>query len=1066
MENSPLFNSSIPFTNEKLNLLENTVMMMYSNQPAESSQATMLLERLKDQADFWMMTDSVLYTSNNIQTKLFCLMAIKSAVETKWNILPEKQKVGIKTFIVDYVYKVVQAQSNKDQRVCLGKANSILVEIIKKEWDSGWTSAISDLVNSSLQNQEICENNFHILKELSQEIFEFSKHRMTSTHISILKQKFAKEFESVYKICDFVLKGYLKDPNTVKISLLRSCLETLNAFLSWMPLVYVFLTDLIEGILVKLVTDKRVYLLCLKCLEEIVSIDFKDEDQETQLKVRNKLVLFMSEFLKQMLKIQPTTRSFQTERELKTKSNVSMAELNQFDMFCCSLSQILGTFLKTNMIWMEENTNPETLAPNNVIDILQLSLTYMINLTEVQETQLFKLNCDFWHYYSNYLNQYKLDIFGNQSNNINQQVLVLNNNPTIQIRRKIHNENKIMHQALVHMLLRVPKPEEVLITIDENGIPRKETQRFAQTTQLYKIIKDIFRNYAKVSWVYFKEILKYKLSRQFDGSEWSFDNMNSFCWAVGTLSETLSLEEEKFFLIYFLRNLLQMCERKKDLESKSIIASNIMHLVSQFTRFLVLNNDFLKTVLNKLLEFMKNSYKGVKEMACNIFLKICKQCKQHLVKQPINKKNPSAPPLPPFVITFVSEVENHTQTLDTFQRIQLYEAAGHMISAIPNSENQIQILIQLMGRMEQVWQQMMNGLSNLKNFMNEQILVEICFYLRVNERLADCIGKPYSVYFNRSFNQIDKLYQGFYQLIQNEISNNGTSALDFFSVKKFRAVRRDLLNLLKTFVKSFSNDQAEFVTNYGDLIMFMLNCYCSEVPELREPEVILFMAESVNALREQMEGVLSQMMSSVLDSVLPMITQDFSSYPEHRTNFFIFIQAMVNRCFQVFFSVEESQFKTVIDCVIWAIKHELPTIYEIGLSTLVCILRCLSDNPNFAEQFYKHYFISILSDTLFVLTDGLHSNGFNLQCQILFILFRELTRLTVPLVPDAKGMDNKTAVFQFMVNTMSQNFGNLAQNDHQRLLTAAFENLSEFKNFKQSMRDYLVSLNLFTLQSQ
>ena len=1066
MENSPLFDSSIPFTNEKLALLENTVMQMYSPQGMQASQAAQILERLKGEADFWMKTDSILYNSQNIQTKLYCLMAIKSAVETKWNILPEKQKTGIKSFIVGYIYKVVQNHNNKNERVCLGKANSILVEIIKKEWDSGWTSAISDLVKSSIQDQEICENNFNILKELSQEVFEFSKHKMTSAHISTLKQRFATEFESVYKICDFVLKGYLKDPSTVKISLLRSCLETLRAFLSWMPLVFVFMTDLIEEILVKLVTDKRVYLLTLKCLEEIVAINFSDEDEETQLKVRQKLILFYTLFLRQIMQIQPTTRSFQTERIQKLKNNSSMATINQLDMFATSLSTILGTFLKKNMIWIEEHAGPETIPSNDAIDCLRLGLTYMINLTEVKEEHLFRLNCDFWHYYSTYLTQYQEDIFGGPSNNKNNQVLVLNQNVTKQIRNALHNESKIMNMVLVHILLRVPKPEEVLITIDENGIPRKETQRFAQSTQLYNMIKEILQNYARVGWGYFKEILKYKLSTQFDGSEWSYENLNSLSWAVGTLADALPPHEEKSFLIYFLRNLLQMCERKDNIDAKSVIASNIMHIVSQYVRFLTENFEFLKTVLNKLLEFMRNKYKGVKDMACNIFLKISEKCKNHLVKSYPDRNNPMGQPLPPFVISFIPEVEKHTQNLDTYQRIQFYESIGHMISAYPDQEGQIQLLIQLMGRMELVWQQMMGGLNDLKNFMNEQILTEISFYLRVNERLAMCIGKPYSIYFNRSFNQINKLYEGFYQLVQNEISEHGVSALEFFNVKKFRAVRRDLLNLLKTFVKSFENDQNEFINNYGELIMFMLNSYSNEIPELREPEVILFMAESVNTLREKMEGVLSQVMSSVLDAVLPMITKDFSSFPEHRTNFFIFIQAMVNRCFQVFFSVEESQFKTVINCVIWAIKHDLSTIYEIGLSTLVCILNCLADNPTFSEQFYKHYYINILADTLFVLTDGLHSNGFNLQCEIIQILLTELSRLSIQVIPGSQGMDNKSAVFEYMVNTLANKFSNLALNDHRMLLHNALQNLNDKKLFRQYMRDYLVSLNLFTLQSQ
>ena len=1060
---SILFDGNIPFSGDKLALLEETVMQMFSSQPAQMMNANQTLEQLKDLPEFWLMTDSILYGSQNLQTKLYCLMAIKSGVQSKWSILPENQRVGIKNFIVDYVYKTVQANSNKDQRICLGKANSILVEIIKNEWDSGWTTAISDLIKSSFQSQEICENNFLILKELSQEVFDFSKHQMTSSKIALLKARFAKEFESIYQVCDYVLKGYLENSDKVKLSLLRSCLETLRAFLGWMPLVYVFLTDLIENILVKLITDKRVYLLSLKCLEEVVNMSYKDENQETQFKIRQKLVLFSSEFLQQLSKIQPPTRSFETERTLKMGPNSSLAELNQYQMFCTSLCQIFSDFLRNNLQWMEQETNPDWLTPGQCIDTLKMALVYMVQLTEVKDDQLFRLTCDFWHWYSRYLVQFREDIY--QTNgSLNQQVLVMTKSASKQVREKVHAESKIMNQCVLHLLLRVPTPEEVLITIDENGIPKKEAHKFAQSTQLYNTIREIFRDFAQVNWIFFKEILKYKLNKQFDGGEWSHENLNSLCWAVGALPGILPTAEEKSFLIYFLRNLLQMCDRKSKIASKAIIASNIMHIVSQYNRFLTVNFDFLKTVLNKLLEFMKNQFAGVQEMACNIFLKICSVCKADLARTVVNRKKMPAVEEQAYVIGFISEVESHTEGLDSFQRIQFYEAVGHMISAYPDEEGQINLLVQLMGRMEQVWHNMMKGLDNLGNFMNDNVLREICFYLRVNEKLAAVIGKPYSIYFNRSFGQIDKLYQGFYQLIQNEVAQNGPNALEFFTVKKFRAVRRDLLNLLKTFVKAFKNSQAEFITNYGELISFMLNCYSSETPELREPEVLLFMAESVNSLREQMEGVLSRVMTSVLEAVLPMITQDFSSFPEHRTNFFVFLQAMVNRCFQVFFAVKEDQFKTVINCVVWAIKHELPTIYEIGLSTLVCILECLSANPSFSEQFYKFYYLSILADTLFVLTDSLHSNGFTLQCRILFILLGQLNTLKCQVVPTSTCPDNKQAVFEYIGNVMLQNFGNLAENDHRKLLENIFNNVQDFKAFKTSFRDYLVSLNLYTLE--
>jgi exportin-1 len=57
-------------------------------------------------------------------------------------------------------------------------------------------------------------------------------------------------------------------------------------------------------------------------------------------------------------------------------------------------------------------------------------------------------------------------------------------------------------------------------------------------------------------------------------------------------------------------------------EIKAVIASCIMYIVGQYPDFLKSNWVFEKTILNKLFEFMKEAFPGVKEMACNTFLKI------------------------------------------------------------------------------------------------------------------------------------------------------------------------------------------------------------------------------------------------------------------------------------------------------------------------------------------------------------------------------------------------------------------------------------------------------------
>jgi hypothetical protein len=49
-------------------------------------------------------------------------------------------------------------------------------------------------------------------------------------------------------------------------------------------------------------------------------------------------------------------------------------------------------------------------------------------------------------------------------------------------------------------------------------------------------------------------------------------------------------------------------------DNKAVIASNIMFIVGQYPRFLRAHWRFLKTVVNKLFEFMHESYPGVQDM--------------------------------------------------------------------------------------------------------------------------------------------------------------------------------------------------------------------------------------------------------------------------------------------------------------------------------------------------------------------------------------------------------------------------------------------------------------------
>ena len=69
-------------------------------------------------------------------------------------------------------------------------------------------------------------------------------------------------------------------------------------------------------------------------------------------------------------------------------------------------------------------------------------------------------------------------------------------------------------------------------------------------------------------------------------------------------------DTEKRFLVTVIKDLLGLCEMKRGKDNKAIVASNIMYIVGQYPRFLKAHWKFLKTVVNKLFEFMHETHEG------------------------------------------------------------------------------------------------------------------------------------------------------------------------------------------------------------------------------------------------------------------------------------------------------------------------------------------------------------------------------------------------------------------------------------------------------------------------
>lgn len=119
------------------------------------------------------------------------------------------------------------------------------LQILKQDWPQDWPTFMPELIQSSHNSLSLCENNMHILRLLSEEIFDYSSSQMTHDKIAKLKTQFANEFSEIFTLCTQVLK------EATKPSLIKATLGTLLRFLNWLSVDYMFRSDVVDSLLDK-----------------------------------------------------------------------------------------------------------------------------------------------------------------------------------------------------------------------------------------------------------------------------------------------------------------------------------------------------------------------------------------------------------------------------------------------------------------------------------------------------------------------------------------------------------------------------------------------------------------------------------------------------------------------------------------------------------------------------------------------------------------------------------------------------------------------------------------------
>jgi hypothetical protein len=188
---------------------------------------------------------------------------LESVVRFKWGALPVEQREGIKNFLSNLIIRFSGEEAVfRKESTFVNKLNVILVQVLKHDWPHKWQSFIPDIVAASKTSETLCENSMKILRLLSEEVFDFARVDLTQAKTKELKASLNNEFRLIHELCVFVLM------NTRKPDLVRTTLDTLNVYLTWVPLGYIFESNLLE-ILLQLFPQPAFRNVALQCLTEV-----------------------------------------------------------------------------------------------------------------------------------------------------------------------------------------------------------------------------------------------------------------------------------------------------------------------------------------------------------------------------------------------------------------------------------------------------------------------------------------------------------------------------------------------------------------------------------------------------------------------------------------------------------------------------------------------------------------------------------------------------------------------------------------------------------------------------
>ncbi|KFK38102.1 hypothetical protein AALP_AA3G069700 [Arabis alpina] len=726
-------------------VLDATIYAAKFREENERAAANNILRDLIANPDTWLQVRHILTTTSSMHTKFFALEVLEGAIKHRWNALRDEQRRAVNGYYISALIDQLpnDEASFRSERLYVNKLNVILVQILKQGPLENLTTFIRNLLHRNTFNDISTENCMAILKLLSEMVFDFSSREMTEQNRNELKELLTRDSHRIHGFFVNVFSAPQRRPE-----LTCSTLSALRAYLPWIPFAHIVDTFLLDTLL-QLFRVEEYRNLALQCLSELAALSPHGD-------LHN--LLFVNLYTGVIRELQAIIPLGNTDFAATYLTGTS-----EYQTFIQNVARFFTSFFKSHIKILE--TDPEHMSSP-----LFTGFKYLIQISYVDDYHVFKICIEYW-------NSFVLELRGSHHEAPSLFGLMVN---YLDISRGRTKRRKLyfhrMSELRLLMLNRMTKPEEAITAEDENE----------NTLQLqYNVMRKTLINLFHLDPDDTKQHMLSMLSKFLSTEEHQLDNLNSLCYAIGSISGTMGAEEENEFLETVLIDLCRVCRKFDTNSNKVIIATNIMYIATQYLNYLKDNWMVLKSIVIMLLEYLRNPNHGLKDMACSTLLKIAQECNREFV---IVKRGERWAYLSEIIENLATTIKD----LGPHHLQKFYQSIGCMIQAETDPQRRTDYLEKLMYLPNKEWAEIVTEAQESADILTDQdTLSSLLVILQINTGVSSSLGSYFLSQFSRIFADMLKVYRMCSVLVSNDIADPLREEL--------RSVKREILKVIETF---------------------------------------------------------------------------------------------------------------------------------------------------------------------------------------------------------------------------------------------------------------------------